>query len=319
MEHDHQPQTPHGHHHTPFSLQQPPILQQPTVIRDFLGKHLKKPDDFDGKDSNACHTFISQLRLYIMGNQHLFANDNDRVVFAASYLRGKAYKWIEPRLFKSPDEEPLMHNFGLFCTELVRNLGDPDREKTMGKKLSALTQTSSASAYRTEFDNISQYLSWDDSALRLRFYEGLKSDVKDALSYVVDEPSELKDFQDLAIRLDNRIFERKQEGRKSAPSTRHPTTTTVRLNDSRPTYQAQSTTVTTSGPAPMDLDGTRNRRFKPLTNEERARRIANNLCLYCGGPGHRASDCPVKASGPKKFNRLQATLVGPSDDSESKN
>lgn len=33
-----------------------------------------------------------------------------------------------------------------------------------------------------------------------------------------------------------------------------------------------------------------------LTQEERQRRIHNKLCLFCGGPGHMAKDCPSPKS-----------------------
>ena len=32
---------------------------------------------------------------------------------------------------------------------------------------------------------------------------------------------------------------------------------------------------------------------KKLTSEERARRIREKLCLYCGGAGHAVSNCPT--------------------------
>ena len=40
---------------------------------------------------------------------------------------------------------------------------------------------------------------------------------------------------------------------------------------------------------PMDLSASRGLR-KPLTPEERKYRFDNNLCLYCGKPGHRIMD-----------------------------
>ena len=65
----------------------------------------------------------------------------------------------------------------------------------------------------------------------------------------------------------------------------------------------------------MDLDATRsNKRFKPLTPEERKRRYDNNLCLYCGKAGHRAGDCPEKRkTGGYSKGRINATLVGPNN------
>ena len=47
------------------------------------------------------------------------------------------------------------------------------------------------------------------------------------------------------------------------------------------------------GPAPMDIGRIRG----PLTNEEKQRRRAQNLCLYCGKAGHLVRDC--QASGKK--------------------
>ena len=41
----------------------------------------------------------------------------------------------------------------------------------------------------------------------------------------------------------------------------------------------------------MDLDAMRTRR---LSNEEKQRRREQSLCLYCGGPGHIAVNCPAK-------------------------
>ena len=273
-----------------------------------FGKSLNKPSTYDGKDRNACTTFISQVKLYIHGNPHLFMTEQAKVLFATTYLTNKAFAWMEPRIIKNTD--PMLSDFALFCEELLRNLGDPDREKNMSKKLRALKQTTSTAAYRTEFDNISQYLGWDEAAFREYFYEGLKESVKDSLALVPQEPESFKDYQDLCIRLDNRIFERKQDSRgpnhKPAANlhTRRPTQAHP---NPKPPVQVNNFT---RGPTPMDLDAGANRKYKPLTPQERQHRMQNQLCLYCGKPGHRAGDCPAKQTRPA---RLQATLTSPMD------
>lgn len=61
----------------------------------------------------------------------------------------------------------------------------------------------------------------------------------------------------------------------------------------------------------MDLDSTKDgKRFKPLTIEERKRRMDNNLCLYCGEPGHRVPQCPQR-NKPRPAH-LRATITSDS-------
>ncbi|ROL45459.1 Retrotransposon-derived protein PEG10 [Anabarilius grahami] len=47
-----------------------------------------------------------------------------------------------------------------------------------------------------------------------------------------------------------------------------------------------------SPPEPMQLDSTR------LTPTEWQRRLTQNLCLYCGSPGHVISTCPIRPPRP---------------------
>ena len=44
---------------------------------------------------------------------------------------------------------------------------------------------------------------------------------------------------------------------------------------------------------PMDIDGTR-RQFLKVEPTEMARRVAGNLCHYCGLPSHDTRTCPNK-------------------------
>ncbi len=44
--------------------------------------------------------------------------------------------------------------------------------------------------------------------------------------------------------------------------------------------------------------------YQPLTRAERQRRQDNNLCLYCGAPGHRVSNCPRKVYSAPRFQQV---------------
>lgn len=276
-----------------------------------LGKLFNKPDEYDGKDKAACTDFIAQVRLFIAGNQHLFINDAAKISFVATYLRGRAFSWIEPYLHRSGDA--MMLDFEYFAREMIRALGDPDRSHTMTKRLRALKQTTSCANFRTEFDSISQYLDNNEAGLKTYFYDGLKPEVKDALALVVDEPDTFQDFQNLCVKIDNRLYERKQEARggfvKPPQHKTHHHNNNQRRVPPRPDFKPQMHVRQVSMPMTMDIDASTERRFKPLTPTEKQHRIQNNLCLYCGKAGHRVNDCPAKR--PKA--RIQATLTAPID------
>ncbi|KAH6570060.1 hypothetical protein BASA60_007987 [Batrachochytrium salamandrivorans] len=53
-------------------------------------------------------------------------------------------------------------------------------------------------------------IDWNDAALRSQFYSGLSSEIKDHLVHC-ESPVSLAAAMDQAIRIDNRIFERRQE------------------------------------------------------------------------------------------------------------
>ena len=95
-------------------------------------------------------------------------------------------------------------------------------------------------------------------------------------------------------RLNNRIHAREAE-RKGHPT---PHASAPRI----PTTPVPSTTSGTHS-GPMDLSA-----FRPkLSSEERARRISQNMCLYCGGQNHVARFCPNKSRTPLRGNEAYIT------------
>ncbi|KAG0310210.1 hypothetical protein BG000_007147, partial [Podila horticola] len=110
------------------------------------------------------------------------------------------------------------------------------------------------------------------------------------------EPTDLTDYSNLAIDFDQKLFAQNLTSRTAA--TRTPTSTTRFQSPaglSRPPIAPirsaiTPTTPTTSAPTPMDLSTAKTR---TLTDEEKAYRRANKLCLYCEKPGHYAAKCPI--------------------------
>jgi hypothetical protein len=120
-----------------------------------------------------------------------------------------------------------------------------------------------------------------------QFHCGLRDDVQDLLLTLADLSSFIEAITQ-AIRCDNRLFKCRQEKKVAS---------NAQLWNNRPTtlpLVPQTTPVAqlaSFGLAPMQINAAK---FKPLIEAEKLRRRTNNLCLYCGNPGHIACQCPQK-------------------------
>ena len=114
-----------------------------------------------------------------------------------------------------------------------------------------------------------------------QFRYGLRNDVKDLLLTFPEEPKSLTEAISRAVRCDNKLFERRSERQLQMPRTRsEPTYASVVAKPfARESYNASPANT----PTPMEIDTTCHR--NPLSEEEKQRRRANRVCLYCGGPG----------------------------------
>lgn len=290
------------------TAQQAPTLNTPELAPQGIARHLDKPKAFDGKDRAACSTFIASVRQYIRAcpDNH-FPTEDTKIDFVISYLHDDAFRWVEPYLQIRDNPEsptPMFASMTAFLEALLKAKGDPDIKATYTRRLYNLRQTSSASAYATEFFRISAYLGWDDTALRSQFEYGLKGEIKDALALRDSDPATVQELAEVAIRLDNRLYARKEESKGRA--------TPLRQAPSR--AHAPPAHPPARDPQAMDLDASTSKRFKPLTYQEKQRRRDNNLCMYCGEPGHRAADCPKKYQPRTSSAKIHAVLVGEPDD-----
>jgi hypothetical protein len=116
--------------------------------------------------------------------------------------------------------------------------------------------------------------------------------LKDALVHV-DEPEDYDLFVAMLQKLDNRMRARQAEKPRTAPAATKPKTTPTAPATPAPAHPTSSGSGY-YGPAPMDLSAGR----RKLTQEERLRHLTNGLCLYCGGQGHMAVNCPGKRPRP---------------------
>lgn len=114
------------------------------------------------------------------------------------------------------------------------------------------------------------------------YYQGLKEAVKDEISRILEPPTDFGKYSELAIKIDNQLYSRKQERQGRNPGYR------PRANQGRPRYQDKTSHGQHSGP--MDLDATQ--RDRPKKGNGKQRDISQVTCYNCQEKGHYSNKCP---------------------------
>jgi hypothetical protein len=260
------------------------------------------PDNFDGTRANL-RPFLTKLRLKIAGNAARFPNVQHQLRYAFGFLKGDAYAAIEPHLANDRLNFATLDEF----TEVLKMaFGDPDETRTATLELESLRQTNKEfSRYYADFQRLMAIVNYDERAKRAALERGLNKELKSALT-LQDAPDNETFLQFVARvnRLDNRIRAHAQQLRSATTSNTQrppaPRTTPAPVV----TAPATPTTATGTHPGPMELNANRRR----ITPAERQRRIAQGLCMYCGGTGHFAAQCPAAGRRPDRLRGAEANL-----------
>jgi hypothetical protein len=278
---------------------------------------INTPEPFDGKRSQLS-AFLTQLSIYIKMNPAAFPDEETKVFFASSYLRGAAYDWFEGRLKDRLDNDGdedeqnetttrVFEKFDTFKKQIQQTFGEVDAERTAERNLQNLRQSGSASSYAADFQRWAARTEWDDSAQVAQYYKGLKDRIKDEL--VRDDwPEDLESIIEKTIKIDNRLHERDMERKGSYRQF---------ISNGKKHHQPQRSNRNYYGPQPMEIDNVQ--KHRGLNPAEREHRMKNKLCLYCGKPGHQAKQCrakknqgqkpPPRQQPKRQFGRRQANNV----------
>lgn len=245
------------------------------------------PHTYSGEPGD-CRSFLMQCMIVFDLQPLSYPSDRSRIAFVVNLLTGRALQWASS-IWNAQSE--FLVSFERFSTEMRRAFDHPTRRAEASRRLQALHQGARAvSDYAIDFRTLASETGWrDDLALQSSFYQGLSDPVKDQLA-AREEPEDLDDLIQTAIRLDDRQRERRWErSTRPTPSTSNIRATTIPPR-TFPSVGAVPPVVVprSTDSEPMQLGRTH------LSAEERSRRLQEGACLYCGRPGHVIASCPAR-------------------------
>ncbi|KAK3526942.1 hypothetical protein QTP86_004713 [Hemibagrus guttatus] len=157
--------------------------------------------------------------------------------------------------------------------------GKPSWDSSVGEELCRLRQGKlTVPEYALQFRTLAAKSGWNEQALLAAYRQGLDPQVRLHLASYEDAIG-LERLIQLSIRVATRMQSCVDEPQdQSSPNT----------------WLDQPATVSPPEPAPEPMHlGTSH-----LTPAERQRRLTQNLCLYCGAPGHAIPACPIRPPRP---------------------
>ncbi len=179
-----------------------------------------RPPRFDRTKREELQGFVTQLYSYFQFYSDKFNKEFEKVLFAATYLEGRALKWFEPTqqefLEKSPNKQsPKTNNifkyFANFEDALTKVFRLYNKQAKAETDLNNLYQNKSAIKYALRFQQLAFRVQQGEDALKRRFYNSLKDNVKDKLIKIDCNTKTLDKYINNAITIDNRQFEQRQE------------------------------------------------------------------------------------------------------------
>ncbi|KAF7338862.1 Retrotransposon-derived protein PEG10 [Mycena sanguinolenta] len=279
---------------TPTTAAPAPV---PVAPRPLKGR---EPRLFTGSTKDV-EAFIDEVETNIRLQR--MTDDLDKTGYFSTYLKdGNPKSWYYS--VKATDMS-LLSDYPRFVASFRSQFSDSNYAATALRQIKALRQTGSCANYAARFRELLAHVDFSEQTKLDQFCDGLKSSVRDKIVGVRPKPTAFEAFVTLAIEIDNDLHENEIATRERAGGSRST------ANSSRPNHHlavsSPPASSSTSDPTPMEVDSLKFR--GPLTQDEKDHRRRNNLCLYCGGPGHDSGTCPNKSAKAKK--RCRARQAGP--------
>ncbi|CCO34953.1 hypothetical protein RSOLAG1IB_11798 [Rhizoctonia solani AG-1 IB] len=233
---------------------------------------VKAPEPFKGGSGTEAKQWMARMSRWLRLSVTQFETKEDVITYLLVNMEGTALAWALPHLANIGTDKATIRTVNDFDKAFEQAFFDPDKQQAAERKITTLTQTTTAATYATEFCTLLMSLDWNNAALQAQFYKGLHWHVKQQLPQKEDQPQDLKALIAAAICIDN-VCRKLKISRPPCENCPKPATTT-----------STSRLANTSTPC-IDLDCLKaNPNY--VSKAKQQRRRDKKLCIKCGKAGH---------------------------------
>jgi len=251
------------------------------------------PDLYDGSPEKAS-AFWNTLANYYTINDAVYATDTQKVSSALTYFKigTPGGNWASDRMRTALDANPV--NYGTwndFKTAFEQQFIPPAAQMEAIQKMHDTRMgTNSFTTWFQEWSTQARRARVDETTKMWAFRHNLPDGLRHKLLTLSPQPATLTELVDKT-----REFDRNWQiyGGSAGSSTRGQGPSRGNWHGNRnPRIQEIKDDTEIEIATTHPRRGSTKKRGK-LTQQERQRRMANNLCLYCAQPGHMAAKCPL--------------------------
>ncbi len=207
-----------------------------------------------------------------------FPTERSKVAFLISLLSGRALSWARA-IWNA--NSPIINSYEAFTNHFKEVFCSATGALAVSDQLLRLRQgTSSTNEYTLRFRTLAATSGWNEAALPSAYRQGLETRIRAQMA-IYDDSIGLESF----IQRTSRIAQCLSACRSTEAT-------------HQPVSPANGSPVT----EPMQVD------TACLSSNERARRLAAGLCLYCAATDHYIGSCPIRPPRPV-VSTLQFSLA----------
>ncbi|MBW0482819.1 hypothetical protein O181_022534 [Austropuccinia psidii MF-1] len=182
----------------------------------FKTPSIKATECFDGTKPFKVRSFIQSCQLIFHNDPEKYLQDRKKILYATSFLIGRAEKWIESYIYNltNQDSNYLLNSWNLFESKPFTLFGDSNEVIKAEAELDSprMKEGGHVSLYIADLRSfVSRIGDWGERALIHHFRKGLPSRILDQLASHPSRVDSLQDLIDIYMELNTRYHERQKE------------------------------------------------------------------------------------------------------------